>query len=103
MKGKVLLVMLLTLTLLWAPTFAWVYPDGSEDALYESYGPRAGKLLIHLYTDAHTQCDALIAGEIDITDWPLSKTVYEELTQWPYNETIQVVITGLKWVCLSWI
>lgn len=76
------------------PANAWVYPNGSEDSKWERYGPRVGQLLIHMYDNDPAEFAALKAGDIDIVDWPLSKTVYEELTQPPYNETINVVNYG---------
>ncbi len=96
MEKRILLeiAIFLMLGLLWTPTFAWVHPDGSQDVLCECYGPRADKLLIHLYGDDTAEWAALKAGDIDITDWPLSKTAYEELKQMPYNETIQVANYG---------
>jgi ABC-type transport system substrate-binding protein len=76
------------------PASAWVYPDGTEDKLYERYGPRIKNILIHLYDTDTAEFEALKAGDIDIVDWPLSKKVYQELTQPPYNETINVVNYG---------
>jgi peptide/nickel transport system substrate-binding protein len=61
-----------------APVNAWTYPDGSEDTLYEEFGPRADKILIKLYEAAEPMWDAFIAGEIDMFDWPLTKD-YKDL------------------------
>jgi len=76
------------------PASAWVYPDCTEDSLYERYGPRIKNILIHLYDTDTAEFEALKAGDIDITDWPLSKTVYEELSKPPYSETIKIVNYG---------
>ncbi len=80
--------------LLLMSVFARVHPDGSADTVFEKYGPRAGRLIIHLYESESAEFDALRNGEIDMTDQPLSKTYYNEFTQAPYNETIQVVNYG---------
>jgi ABC-type transport system substrate-binding protein/murein DD-endopeptidase MepM/ murein hydrolase activator NlpD len=68
----------------------------SEGTTYEEFGPRADKLLIKLYPTETAEWDALARGEIDITDWPLSKSYYElfnsnainPATGLPYTETI---------------
>jgi ABC-type transport system substrate-binding protein len=61
-----------------APVKAWTYNDGTpEDTKYEKFGPRADKVLIKLYESAEPMWDALIAGEVDLTDWPLTKPYYD--------------------------
>lgn len=65
------------------PVYAWNNTDydlewyapyiGLEDTKYEEFGPRADKILIKLYEKAESEWDALRKGEIDVTDWPLTK------------------------------
>lgn len=77
------------------PVKAWEYQDGTpSDTKYEKFGPRADKLLINLYSSAEDEWDALEHGEIDITDWPLSKLYYDKFTTPPLNESINVVGYG---------
>jgi len=86
-----------------APVKAWEYQDDTpSDTKFEKFGPRADKLLIKLYSTAEAEWDALARGEIDITDWPLSKPYYDlfasnainPATGLPYNETINVIPYG---------
>jgi ABC-type transport system substrate-binding protein len=68
----------------------------SEGTTYEEFGSRVDKLLIKLYPNETAEWDALARGEIDIADWPLSKSYYDlfngntinPATGLPYNETI---------------
>jgi len=65
------------------PVYAWNNTDydlewyapyiGLEDTKFEQFGPRADKILIKLYENAEGEWDALRKGEIDVTDWPLTK------------------------------
>jgi ABC-type transport system substrate-binding protein len=88
------IAVILMLSVLTLPTYAWVYHDNPvDDGLYERFGPRADRLLISLYADDVAEFDALAAGDIDLTDWPLSKTRYDQFTG-PLNDTIQVVSYG---------
>jgi len=95
MQKKIVIPILVTLMLamLAFPAFAWVYPDGSTDAVYEQFGSRADSLLINLYADDIAEFDALEAGDIDITDWPIPKALYEKWTG-PGYEYINVVNYG---------
>jgi len=96
--------LLLLLTVFSASSIkAWVYQDGiPEDTKFEEFGPRADQLLIRLYANNTAEWDALARGEIDITDWPLSKAHYDLFTSnainsdtgLPYNETLNVVVYG---------
>ncbi len=95
--------LLVSSALLVSPTLSWVYQDGSpQDVRFEMFGPRADNLLIKLYENEMVEWDALASGEIDVADWPLSKT-YNDLfasdmtnpaTGLPYNETINTVSYG---------
>ena len=74
-------VMMVSMMLSIIPVNAWI-DDGTTR--YEKFGPRAKKLLIKLYSDDTAEFAALENGEIDICDWPLSKTVYDEIqTSYP--------------------
>jgi ABC-type transport system substrate-binding protein len=87
--------MLLLLSILTIPASTWVYQDGrAGDAKFEEFGPRADKLLIKLYSTAENEWEALKNGEIDTTDWPLTKTYYDLFTSPPLNEKINVVGYG---------
>jgi len=89
------IAVILMLSVLTQPTFAWVYYNNPlDDGLYERFGPRADRLLISLYADDNAEFDALAAGDIDLTDWPLPKTRYQDWTTAPLNDTIQVVSYG---------
>jgi ABC-type transport system substrate-binding protein len=88
-----------------APVTAWSYNDGTpDDQLFESFGPRADKLLIKLYSSEVPEWEGLAAHEIDITDWPLDAEYYnlfqsDEInpaTGLPYNETINVLSYGAE-------
>jgi ABC-type transport system substrate-binding protein len=80
-----------------APVKAWEYQDGTpSDTKFEKFGPRADKILIKLYSTAEAEWDALARGEIDITDWPLSKPYYDLFTSPPLNESINVVSYGAE-------
>ena len=90
-----LMVVLFALSIL--PTKAWDYTDGTpSDTLYEEFGPRADKLLIKLYESDTAEFDALGLGEIDITDWPLTKPYYDTYTTPPENESIAVMSYGAE-------
>jgi len=92
-----MMVVVAFLSLVTFPTGTWTYNDGTpEDTLYEGFGPRADRLLIKLYETAEPMWDALAAGEIDMTDWPLTQEYYNLFTAPPYNETINVVSYGAE-------
>jgi len=97
-KKKVfVLFVFVTLALSMVPVGSWVYQDGTpEDTKFEKFGPRADKLLIKLYSTPEAEWDALEAGEIDITDWPLTKERYSKYSMPPYNETINVISYGAE-------
>jgi len=68
-----LLVAALMLSMTIAPSLAFVYPDGSQDMLFENYGPRIDQILVKKYSELNAEMAALQNGEIDITDWALDK------------------------------
>jgi len=69
-----LLIALMVISMTVAPSLAFVYPDGSQDNLFEIFGPRIDKILIKKYASLDAEMQALQAGEIDFTDWALTKT-----------------------------
>ncbi len=69
-----ILVALMMLSMAVAPSMAFVYPDGSQDDLFEIYGPHIDKILVKKYAGLDPEMQALQAGEIDFTDWALTKT-----------------------------
>ncbi len=108
-KDSVFVIFAIALLLLLLPMFsasnvkAWVYQDDiSEDTNFERFGPRADKLVIKLYANETSEWDALAKGEIDITDWPLSRIYYDlfnsdmtnPATGLSYNETINTINYG---------
>ncbi len=83
-KKSIFALLALMLSLSMVPVNSWVYQDGTpEDSKYERFGPRADKLSVNLYDDENAEWSALMAGEIDMTDWRLAKTMYEILTTSP--------------------
>lgn len=76
-KIVVLVTLLVGLLLVGMPigaVMAWYYPDKPEDTLFETWGPRIDRILIKKYDGVDAMLTALQGGEIDITDWPLTKT-----------------------------
>jgi len=74
-----ILVAALTLSLTIAPSFAFIYPSGAQDNYFEIYGPRIDQILIKKYNGLQPEIQALQAGEIDFTDWALTKTLQTQL------------------------
>lgn len=82
MRDKTVVIVTLMLGLLLAgipiaSVKAWYYSDGTEDTLFETWGPRIDRILIKKYSGVDAMLTALQGGEIDITDWPLTKTWME--------------------------
>jgi ABC-type transport system substrate-binding protein len=86
-------VLLLAMVLI-IPANAWVYPDGSEDNLYELFGPRVDKIFVDMYGTEDLMWTALKDGKIDVTDWPLSKTWYAEFIKPEYAGKVKVCYAG---------
>jgi ABC-type transport system substrate-binding protein len=78
-----LLVALLMLSFAAVPVLAFVHPDGSEDSKFELFGPRIDRILVKKYATLESEIAALQGGEIDITDWALTKTLVDTLTTDP--------------------
>ncbi|NIO36855.1 hypothetical protein GTO27_04030, partial [Candidatus Bathyarchaeota archaeon] len=78
------------------------YDRTIQDVKFERFGPRADRLLIKLYKNETAEWDALANGDIDVADWPLTKSYYDlfasnetnPATGFPYNETIDSVPYG---------
>ena len=95
------LIGVLVLAMLVSPTFAWFYNDYPEpgraaDTNFEMFGPRCDRLLIKLYAAAEGEWDALKATpqELDLTDWPLEKSYYDQFIVDPplgYADDVYVV------------
>lgn len=86
-----ILLLMLGASLFSVPVFAWYGPPydgavGTEDGHFEMFGPRVDSLLIKMYPSAETEWEALKAGEIDITDFTLTKTYYDELISGAYPD-----------------
>jgi len=64
-------------------SFAFIHPDGSEDDNFEIFGPRIDRILIRKYANLDAEIAALQSGEIDITDWALTKTEVDTLSTDP--------------------
>jgi len=78
MRDKTLVLCLLLSALMLmsvsvVPASAFTYSDGSGDKRFELFGPRIDKILITMYSGVDAMWTALKGGEIDITDWPLTK------------------------------
>jgi ABC-type transport system substrate-binding protein len=95
MQDKKLIVSMFFATLILlataAPSAAFIYPDGSQDDLFETYGPRIDQILIKKYNSLQSEINALKAGEIDFTDWALEKAMIDDLSTDP---NIQIVGYG---------
>jgi len=79
------------------PAAAWDYTDGTPpDTDYDTWGPKADRIFIKLYDSEESEFDALRFGEIDITDWPLTKAYYDAYTTPPENESIAVFNYGAE-------
>ena len=91
------LIVLIIVSCLSCPVLAWEYPDGTHDAKFEKFGPRADSLLIKLYASEASEWEnGLEAGEIDITDWPLDPTHWVKYTNAPWNSTLNVYGYGAE-------
>jgi len=74
-----------------APASAWygptyVGPVGTEDGRFEMFGPRVDNVLIKMYSYETFEWEALKAGEIDITDFKLTKEYYDAIMSGAYPD-----------------
>jgi ABC-type transport system substrate-binding protein len=86
-----MLFLMLGASLFSVPAFAWCGPPydgpvGTEDGCFEMFGPRVDNVLIKMYPSAEAEWEALKAGEIDITDWTLTKAYYDEFMSGAYPD-----------------
>jgi ABC-type transport system substrate-binding protein len=96
-KVLIAIVVLAMISMMFAPAFAWEYPDGSHDTKYEKFGPRADSLLINLYSSEISEWETGLEGrEIDITDWPLDSLHKDRYTSPPWNSTLKVLGYGAE-------
>jgi len=79
------------------PSTVFAQPPVVDYTLMEQWGPRAEDFLMKFYSTDTLEFEGLQAGEIDIVEWPLTKTYYDRWTAPPYNETIAVVGAGPEW------
>lgn len=96
MRDKTLVITLLMATLMLtsisvAPAVAFIYSDGSQDERIELFGPRIDRILIKIYEGTDPEFAALQQGEIDITDWALTKSW---ITTFSTDPNIRVVGYG---------
>jgi ABC-type transport system substrate-binding protein len=70
--------------------FGWIYPDGTEDDRFETFGPRADRLLIKLYYDYNSEFLALTDGGLDLTSSPLDTGWGDVFDGPPYDEYINI-------------
>ncbi|MEM3011679.1 MAG: ABC transporter substrate-binding protein, partial [Candidatus Bathyarchaeia archaeon] len=94
-KGFALLLTVIALASLISaiPTSAWVYQDGTPaDTKFETFGPRADRLLMKL----NAAYENLEQGLIDMLGLKLTKYWYERWTNPPFNETINVIGSSSK-------
>ena len=85
---------LLMIPLLFALLFSMVSMAFAQYDTYEQFGPRVKNFLMKFYSDEGLEFEGLEAGDIDIVEWPLTKTYYDRWTSPPYNESIAVVGSG---------
>jgi len=96
-KALMAIVAIAMISMMFAPVFAWEYPDGSSDTKYEAWGPRVDSMLIKLYASADSEWESGIeGGEIDITDWPLDHTHLVKYTTPPWDASLVVYGYGAE-------
>jgi ABC-type transport system substrate-binding protein len=93
------LVACLIFTSFLLPATAWEHwnttvANPQTDNLVDYSGSHADRIQIKLFSNELTEWQALEAGQIDMTDWPLDKAHYVAWTQNPLQQDIAVVNTG---------
>jgi ABC-type transport system substrate-binding protein len=103
MKEKMVLMSLVLIVSMLAmvamPARAWEYfdttvADPQTDNLVDYSGPHADRIQIRLYNNELTEFQALEAGQIDMTDWPIDTAHYDAWTQDPLQQKIGVSSKG---------
>ena len=61
---------------------------------YEQFGPRVKNFIMKFYSNEDLEFSALEDGEIDLVEWPLTKTYYDKWQNPPYSDEIQIVGAG---------
>ena len=93
MRDKTIVISSLLVALMMfsiAPAYAFYHPStGTEDNKFENFGPRIDRILIKMYGTLESEIAALQNGEIDITDWALTKPLITTLSADP-----NVVVLG---------
>jgi len=85
-KDNIALLALFLLTVMafsLVPVMAFINPDGSVDGVYENFGPRLDRLQVIMYDGTDPMWTGLLNGEIDLGDWPLTKTWITTFTASP--------------------
>jgi ABC-type transport system substrate-binding protein len=103
MKEKIVLMTLILvasmLVMCAVPVRAWEYWDTTvanpqTDDLVDFSGPHCDRIQIRLFANELAEFQALEAGSIDVTDWPISHNYYVAWTNDPLQQDIAVVNTG---------
>ena len=94
MNKKTAFVGLLSIAMLFlasAPSFAWVYPDCTEDLKFERFGPRVDRVVIRMYATEAIAFTNFENGQFDMTDWAATRYFLDRWSAPPYNETIKII------------
>jgi len=103
MKEKMVLISLVLIVSMLAmvamPVRAWEYfdttvADPQTDNLVDYSGPHADRIQIRFFMNALSEFQALEAGQIDMTDWPIDAAHYDAWTQDPLQQDIAVSSKG---------
>jgi peptide/nickel transport system substrate-binding protein len=95
MKCLKLVVAIAIITVFLMPTLAFAYSGNPADyQTYEQWGPRVNEFLMKFYSSADVEFQALALGDIDIVEWPLTKTYYNQFIADP---NIAVVGAGAEY------
>ena len=94
-----LIIASMTIMMLAGTAQAWEYYNTTiaapkTDNLAELFGPRLDRIQIQMYANELGEFNALTAGAIDMTDWPVDKTHYDLWTVPPDSNNIAVSLTG---------
>jgi ABC-type transport system substrate-binding protein len=93
-KKKLLLtasVLTLVMVISTIPAHAWVYPNGSEDTKFETYGPHVRGILIKLYNSVE---DELTAMDYDSLDFEDSALPNSWVNRWQNDSRFQLKSDG---------
>jgi peptide/nickel transport system substrate-binding protein len=93
MKYLKFVIIMTILGILLMPTVAFA---GTYD-VYEQWGPRAKDFLMKFHPNDAAEFTSLELGDIDIVEWPLTKTFYTKWQSPPWNESISIVGAGPEW------